>query len=372
MESERTLQEARKMQADTRWQLVLSRDANSDGAFVYAVRSTGIYCRPSCSSRRPRREQVVFFPLPAAAERAGFRPCRRCRPEQAKLPDPQVEMVRRACLYLDAQTGEPVKLADLSAHVGVSPYHLQRTFKRIMGISPRQYQDARRMERFKKELKEKRNVTYALYEAGFGSSSRLYEGAPSKLGMTPSTYRRGGPGVRIRYAIVASPLGRLLMAATERGVCRIGMGESDRLLENDLRKEFPAAEIVRDGSALRPWSNTLLKHLSGWQPRLELPLDIQATAFQKRVWETLQRIPLGTTRSYAEVARAVGKPRAARAVARACATNPVALLIPCHRVVASGGGLGGYRWGVERKKALLEGEKASAAASGRKRPAGEN
>ena len=347
------------MQIDTRWQLVLARDANSDGAFVYAVRSTGIYCRPSCSSRRPRHEQVVFFPLPAAAERAGFRPCRRCRPEQAKTADPQLEITRRACLLLDQRAGEPTSLAALAAQLGASPYHLQRTFKRVMGISPREYQEARRMERLKAELKGKRNVTDALYEAGFGSSSRLYEGVHSKLGMTPSTYRRGGQGMTIRYSIVASPLGRLLLAATERGVCRVAMGESDRQVADDLRHEFPAAEIRHDDAGLRAWTSSLLRQLNGWQPRPELPLDIRATAFQKRVWETLKKIPRGSTRSYGEVARAIGKPRAARAVARACATNPVALLIPCHRVVASGGGLGGYHWGIKRKEALLAREKNS-------------
>ena len=352
------------MEHKNQWSLVLARDAHSDGAFVYAVRSTGIYCRPSCASRRPRREQVVFFPLPAAAERAGFRPCLRCKPDRAKSPDPQVEMARRACLTLDAHPEETVTLAALAASVGASPYHLQRTFTRVMGISPRAYQDVRRMECFKKELKEKGNVTHALYEAGFGSSSRLYERAPSKLGMTPSTYRRGGPGVEIRYTVVASHLGRLLVAVTDRGVCRIGMGDSDRFLENDLCREFPAAQIHRDDSALRSWSNTLVKHLNGWQPRVELPLDIRATAFQMRVWETLRQIPLGSTRSYAEVARSVSKPRAARAVARACATNPVAILIPCHRVVRGDGSLGGYHWGAKRKEALLANEKGEA--SGRK------
>jgi AraC family transcriptional regulator of adaptative response/methylated-DNA-[protein]-cysteine methyltransferase len=353
------LQEAEKMQTDTRWQLVLARDAKSDGAFVYAVRSTGIYCRPSCSSRRPRREQVVFFPLPAAAERAGFRPCRRCRPEQAETADPQLEITRRACQFLDESAGEPTNLHALAAQLGASPYHLQRTFKRVMGISPREYQEARRMERLKTELKRKRNVTDALYEAGFGSSSRLYEGVHSKLGMTPATYRRGGQGATIRYSIVASPLGRLLLAATHRGVCRIAMGETDRQVAEDLRREFPAAVVHHDDAGLRAWTGTLLKQLNGWQPRPELPLDIRATAFQKRVWETLQRIPRGSTRSYSEVARAIGKPRAARAVARACATNPVALLIPCHRVVASNGSLGGYHWGIKRKEALLAGEKKS-------------
>ncbi len=346
------------MQAETRWKLVLARDSHSDGAFVYAVRSTGVYCRPSCASRRPRREQVVFFPLPAAAERAGFRPCRRCKPEQAKSADTQLELVRRVCRELDAGAGESVTLSTLAERLNLSSFHLQRTFKRVMGISPREYQDARRIERLKKELKDNRSVTYALYEAGFGSSSRLYEG--TKLGMTPLTYGRGGRGMTIRYAIVQSPLGRLLLASTERGVCRVGMGEDDAALAADLRDEFPAADIRRDDAALRSWSNSLIKHVNGWRPSAELPLDIRATAFQKRVWETLKKIPLGSTRSYAEVARAVGKPRAARAVARACATNPVALLIPCHRVVRGDGSLGGYHWGIERKKTLLAREKAAA------------
>ncbi len=346
------------MQAETRWKLVLARDSHSDGAFVYAVRSTGVYCRPSCASRRPRREQVVFFPLPAAAERAGFRPCRRCKPEQAKSADTQLELVRRVCRELDAGAGESVTLSTLAERLNLSSFHLQRTFKRVMGISPREYQDARRIERLKKELKDNRSVTYALYEAGFGSSSRLYEG--TKLGMTPLTYGRGGRGMTIRYAIVQSPLGRLLLASTERGVCRVGMGEDDAALAADLRDEFPAADIRRDDAALRSWSNSLIKHVNGWRPSAELPLDIRATAFQKRVWETLKKIPVGSTRSYAEVARAVGKPRAARAVARACATNPVALLIPCHRVVRGDGSLGGYHWGIERKKQLLERERTSA------------
>jgi AraC family transcriptional regulator, regulatory protein of adaptative response / methylated-DNA-[protein]-cysteine methyltransferase len=358
MKRERKFEEVWNMQAETRWNLVLSRDRQSDGAFVYAVRSTGIYCRPSCSSRRPRREQVVFFPLPAAAERAGFRPCRRCKPQQAKTADPQLEMVRRVCRELDAASGESMTLAALAEQLGTSPFHLQRTFKRVMGISPREYQDAKRVENLKKELKDNRSVTYSLYEAGFGSSSRLYEGA--KLGMTPLTYGRGGKGMTIRYTIVESPLGRLLLAATERGVCRVGMGDHDAALAADLRQEFPAAEIERDDAALRVWSNTLVKYSNGRVPHPELPLDIRATAFQKLVWETLKKIPLGSTRSYSEVARAVGKPRAARAVARACATNPVALIIPCHRVVREDGSMGGYHWGIERKKKLLAEEKGAA------------
>lgn len=341
----------------------MARDAHFDGAFVYAVRSTGVYCRPSCPSRRPTRGQVVFFERAAAAERAGFRPCRRCRPNASQPV--AVEKVRRACLFLDNHSDGAASLATLGAHVGLSPYHLHRTFKRVMGVTPREYLEARRFERLKKHLRERPNVTHALYEAGFSSSSRLYERAPSKLGMTPARYRRGGSGVAIRYTIVASPLGRLLVAATDRGVCRIGMGESDRYLEKDLRREFPAAEILRDDAGLRGWSKALLEQLLPGHAQPDLPLDIQATAFQERVWKALRRIPAGRTRSYAEVARAIGQPRAVRAVGRACAANPVALLIPCHRVVESGGGLGGYHWGIERKRTLLAREKASAGSKGK-------
>ncbi|HET7840772.1 MAG TPA: Ada metal-binding domain-containing protein, partial [Terriglobia bacterium] len=292
MKRDKQFEEVWNMQAETRWKLVLERDRHSDGAFVYAVRSTGVYCRPSCASRRPRREQVVFFPLPAAAERAGFRPCRRCKPQQAKSADPQLELVRRVCALVEYGTGEPLRLAALAANLKVSPFHLQRTFRRVMGISPREYQDARRVERLKKELKDNRNVTYALYEAGFGSSSRLYEG--TKLGMTPATYGRGGKGMSIRYTIVSSPLGRLLLGATGRGVCRVGMGDNDSTLEADLRREFPAAEIKRDDAGLHSWAATLGKRVNGSQPSRDLPLDIRATAFQKRVWETLKKIPLGS------------------------------------------------------------------------------
>jgi len=273
--------------------------------------------------------------------------------------------VRRVCLFLDTHAEGAASLRTLAAHVGLSPHHLHRTFKRVMGITPREYLEARRFARLKQELREHPNVTHALYEAGFSSSSRLYERAHAKLGMTPARYRRGGSGVAIRFTIVTSPVGRLLMAATDRGICRIGMGESDPYLERDLRQEFPAAEIRRDDAGLHGWSKILLEQLRQGLPQPSLPLDVQATAFQERVWEALRRVPAGGTRSYREVARAIGRPQAARAVARACATNPVALLIPCHRVVQSDGGLGGYRWGVDRKKSLLAREKALADSIGK-------
>lgn len=351
--------------AKNKWQVVLARDARFDGAFVFAVRSTGIYCRPSCPSRRPQRQHVIFFAVPEAAERAGFRPCRRCRPRQTNSVDPKVEKVREICRTIDAHPDETLSLSSLAASVGGSPYHLQRMFKRVMGVTPRQYSDARRLGRLKKSLKEKTNVTEAMYEAGYGSSRALYERAPAALGMTPGEYQRGGTGARIRYTIVSCPvgpagsLGRLLLAATDRGVCRVTMGERDDALEAGLRGEYPAAEITHDDVGLKDWSATVFKHLDGHQPHIDLPLDLKASAFQLKVWEALKSIPYGETRSYREIARAVGQPKAARAVGHACATNPVAVIIPCHRVVQTGGGLGGYGWGLKRKQILLARERVS-------------
>ncbi len=342
------------------WRAVIDRDTAFDGRVFFAVRSTKIYCRPSCPARRPRREQVVFFRLPEAAERAGFRSCRRCHPRNAAMTDPQVEMVRRACAYLESRAGETPTLEDLSSHTGVSPYHLQRVFKRIAGITPRQYAQAIRLGQFKAGVKKGATVTGAMYEAGYGSSSRLYERAPAQLGMTPADYRRGGKGARITYTITACSLGRLLVAGTEKGICSVRLGDSDAELEANLVNEYPAADISRDDADLSKWVGPLLSHLKGEQPHLDLPLDVQATAFQWSVWEKLREIPYGSTRSYGEVARSMGRPTATRAVARACATNPVALVIPCHRVVREDKGLGGYRWGIERKQTLLEHERAAA------------
>jgi len=342
------------------WQSVLARDVEADGAFVYAVRTTGIYCRPTCPARRPRRENVAFFALPEAAEQAGFRACHRCHPEQAAIRDPQVEVVQRVCRAIAANPEEPPTLASLGADVGLSPFHLQRTFKRVMGITPRQYADACRMDRLKSELRKGEAVTSALYGAGYGSPSRLYERAPAQLGMTPAVYRRGGAGMRIHYTVVPCPLGRLLVAATERGICAINLGDAEDTLADSLRKEYPAAAIARDASGLDSTVAAIIRHLHGQEPHLDLPLDVQATAFQWRVWEALQTIPYGSTRSYGEIARAIGQPTAARAVAQACATNRVALAIPCHRVVREDGDLGGYRWGIERKRTLLAQEQAGA------------
>jgi len=341
---------------DRRWRIVLAHDRRYDGAFVYAVRSTGIYCRPSCASRRPRRGQVTFFPIPEAAEREGFRACRRCRPTDAANGDPAVALVREACRALEAPDAPRVDA--LARQLGQRPHGLLRAFKRVLGITPQQYRDARRVARFKHELKRRPHVSPAVYEAGYGSSSRVYERADAQLGMTPATYARGGAGAEIAYAVVSSlpPLGRLLVAATERGICRIGLGDDAAGLEADLAAEFPAARIRKDRAGLEGFVTAIVAHLEGREPDLDLPLDIWATAFQRRVWQELQRIPYGETRSYADVARRIGRPTATRAVARACATNPAALVIPCHRVVREDGDLGGYRWGLERKRALLEQE----------------
>jgi AraC family transcriptional regulator, regulatory protein of adaptative response / methylated-DNA-[protein]-cysteine methyltransferase len=343
---------------ERRWRIVLARDRRYDGAFVYGVRSTGIYCLPSCPSKKPRRRQVEFFLRPDTAERAGFRACRRCRPGQATPADPRVVAVREACRLIDAHPDRPATLAALAARCGTTSHRLARAFQSVLGVSPRAYRDERRLARFKSRLKEGKRVSPALYDAGYGSTSRVYERAHAHLGMTPATYRRGGPGVRIRSLTVPCSLGWLLVAATERGICRISFGDSTAPLERALRTEFPAAEIARDDGTLEAWVAHLVAHLDGRAPQLDLPLDVRATAFQRRVWEELQRIPYGSTRSYSAVARAIGKPAAARAVARACATNPAAVVIPCHRVVREDGALGGYRWGFKRKAALLARENA--------------
>jgi len=368
MKKNRMLQHTEQPRAEAHWQAVQSRDRGADGAFVYAVRSTGIYCRPSCPSRKPGREQVVFFPLPEAAEQKGFRACRRCRPRATRLSDPRSEAVAMVCREIEAQirtedddSKSRLTLTALSAGVEMGPHQLERAFRRVMGITPRQYADAQRMRRLKSSLKKGDDVTTALYDAGFGSSSRLYERAPAQLGMTPATYRQGGAGMKIHYTIVSSPLGRLLVGATDRGISALYLGKDDGPLESSLHKEYPRAEIQRDRNGLEEWVGKILEHLRGREPNLDLPTDVQATAFQRRVWEELRKIPYGTTRTYSQVARAIGKPTAIRAVARACATNPVSVVVPCHRVVREDGNLAGYRWGVERKLALLQHESASRA-----------
>lgn len=347
------IQEVQMTQEDMYWQAVLERDSRFDGSFVFAVRTTGIYCNPSCAARHPRREHVVFFSRPQDAQVAGFRPCKRCSPNMHETPS--VALVQQMCRYIETHSDEPLTLAVLSKTFHLSPYHLQRLFKRIVGVTPRQYVQAQRMERLKAQLKMGDSVTEAMYEVGFSSSSRLYEQVP-RLGMTPTAYRHGGKGMHVSYTIVDCPLGRLLVARTERGLCAVCLGESDALLEAALLSEYPEATIERNVANLTQEIDVLLRHLQGKQPCLDLPLDVQATAFQQRVWNELRAIPYGETRSYREVAQALGDPKKARAVANACAHNPTALVVPCHRVVREDGSLGGYRWNVERKRQLLEQE----------------
>ncbi|HEX9023774.1 MAG TPA: bifunctional DNA-binding transcriptional regulator/O6-methylguanine-DNA methyltransferase Ada [Geobacteraceae bacterium] len=339
------------------WDAVVRRDAAFDGIFWSGVRTTGIFCRPSCASRLPRRENVLFFPLPELAIMAGMRPCRRCHPEKAALLNPQAEMVRRVCRLLDESVGENPDLAFLSRQLKVGQSHLQRIFKGLTGISPRQYLEARRMDLFRAGVKSGQSVTEAMYDAGYGSSSRLYEKAAGRLGMTPAVYGKGGRGMKMTYTFVENSLGYLLVAATDRGICSVMLGDEQESLANELRQEFPGAEIRRDDDRLRSQVATLLDCLAGQAPNEALPLDVQGTAFQMRVWEELRRIPRGSTASYGELAERIGRPKAVRAVGRACATNPVALITPCHRAVRANGELGGYRWGIERKRRLLEEEK---------------
>jgi AraC family transcriptional regulator of adaptative response/methylated-DNA-[protein]-cysteine methyltransferase len=334
------------------WEAVEARDRAMDGVFLYAVISTGIYCRPSCPSKRPRRENVVFFRAREAAEQAGFRPCKRCKPDSAGQGHPNGQLVEKVCRYIDEHPDDPATLETLGRALGMSPFYLQRSFKALTGITPRAYADSRRLNSLKAGLREGHSVTRSLYDAGYGSSSRLYEKSAAQLGMTPARYRKQGEGVVIHYAVASTRIGEMLLAATEQGICSIQFGESAAALEQQLRGEYPKAEISRTDGKLSDQVKALRAIIDG-KSTAALPLDIQATTFQRRVWQELQSIPRGATKSYSKIAADIGHPKAARAVARACASNPVAVAIPCHRVVREDGSLGGYRWGVERKRKLL-------------------
>ena len=341
---------------DRAWRAVVQRDRRFDGAFVYAVRSTGVYCKPSCASRQPLRTNVRFFDTADEAEAAGYRSCRRCRPRDASAAADT--LIERARDFLERNADRAVSLRELASHVRLSPSHLQRSFKRATGLSPKEYQNARRVNQLKSRLRAGDTVSRATYEAGFGSSSRVYERADRELGMTPAAFRRGGRGVAIAYTIAGTPLGRVLVATTERGVCAVELGSTDDEVVAALRRDFPEASIARGDEEHAEWINAVVKAIRDPRHSIDgrVPLDMQGTAFQKQVWKALRDIPSGARRSYAEVAKAIGQPSASRAVARACATNRLAVIVPCHRVVRGDGDLAGYKWGAERKKHLLEKE----------------
>ena len=345
--------------SDWRWLAVKNKTAEFDGAFYFAVRTTGIFCRPSCSSRPPKRENVSFFITPLEAEDAGFRACLRCRPKDKYFPGANAQLIANALQFLKWDQMETHTIEELSRHLNVSTSHMQKTFKLLLGLSPKEVLNMIRIKNFKEKVKET-DVTTSLYESGFGSSRSLYEKAGENLGMTPAVYKKGGKDMKIKYTIVDSPLGKLMVAATEKGICSISFGDDETGLLNELNKEFFAAEIEQNDTCLKDSVNVILKSLKGEKAILNLPLDVRASAFQLRVWSELRKIPFGETRSYGQIAEKLGNPKAVRAVARACATNPVALATPCHRVIAADGKLSGYRWGIERKEQLLRQEKENA------------
>jgi AraC family transcriptional regulator, regulatory protein of adaptative response / methylated-DNA-[protein]-cysteine methyltransferase len=334
------------------WQVAQAKDTSMDGVFFVAVRTTGIYCRPSCRSRTPKRQNVTFFASADECEAAGYRACKRCKPREL-TSDSRPEMVQQACDYLETEEAD-VSLSPVARRLGVKAEYLRRLFKRTLGVPPREYAASLRASRLKDGLRGGASVTQAMYDAGYPSSNRLYESVDAQLGMTPATYRRGGRGMAISYQIAECTLGKLLVAATERGICAVRLGDTDVQLEASLRHEFPLALMSRRNDPASEWVQEVVRFLDGHQVRLDLPMDIQGTAFQIRVWRALQAIAYGRTKSYSDVAKDIGMPKAVRAVARACATNPVPLIIPCHRVIRSNGELGGYGQGVERKVALLE------------------
>jgi AraC family transcriptional regulator of adaptative response/methylated-DNA-[protein]-cysteine methyltransferase len=345
---------------ESRWRAVAGRNPAADGCFVYAVRTTGVFCRPGCSSRRPKRGNVTFFADAAAARLAGFRPCRRCRPELASPLEGYRDRIVLACRSIEQSAQEP-PLAQLAGEAGLSPGHFQRLFRAIVGITPKQYAKARRLDRFRAGLKRDASVTDAVYAAGFGSSSRAYENVAARLGMPPAAYRKGAAGVVIRHATAPCSLGWVLVAATGRGICAIELADDPVILLDRLRLEFPGAALEPAAADFSATVAAVTGLIETPATGLALPLDIRGTAFQRRVWEALGEVPAGRTVSYAELARRVGNPRAARAVAQACAGNRLAVAVPCHRAVDSDGALRGYRWGLERKRALLQREATGAA-----------
>lgn len=341
--------------ADPRWTAVLARDPQADGRFVFAVRSTGVYCRPSCPSRHARPDNVEFHDTPADAERAGFRPCRRCTPDAPSPAERRDATIAALCRYIDQSEGIP-SLQQLVAQAGLSAYHLHRLFKATTGLTPRQYAAARRAERVRRELRGGKRVTDAIYAAGYESDSRFYAEADARLGMRPARFRAGGDRLEIRHVVGPCTLGQVLVGLSERGICAILLGDDPDALRTELAAQFPAAQLVAAGAEAEALLGRVVSLVDAPAQRIALPLDIRGTAFQQRVWRALQQVPPGETVSYAELARRVGAPRAVRAVAGACAANRLAVAIPCHRALRSSGELAGYRWGLERKRALIRRE----------------
>ena len=340
---------------DPRWTKVLARDAAADGEFVYSVATTGIYCRPACAARTPNRRNVAFHADCAAAEAVGFRPCKRCRPNEAPLRERQAALIADACRRMEVAE-DALSLGELADAAGLSPHHFHRLFRSITGLTPKAYADAHRAGRLREALADGASVTSALYEAGFGSSGRFYAAADGALGMKPKTYAKGGADTRIRYGIGQSSLGRVLAASSDRGICAILIGDDDATLIADLENRFPNADAIEADADFGTTLAAVIALVEAPGKGLDLPLDIRGTAFQQRVWQALRAIPAGETRSYAGLAQAIGQPDATRAVAGACAANRLAVAIPCHRIVKGDGALSGYRWGVDRKRALLERE----------------
>jgi AraC family transcriptional regulator of adaptative response/methylated-DNA-[protein]-cysteine methyltransferase len=340
-----------------RWEAVQRKDARRDGEFVFAVRTTGVYCRPSCAARRPKRENVTYFDDPAQARAAGFRACKRCHPDGTSTREKQVQAILAACRLIE-QAEERMSLATLAQQVGLSAYHFHRLFKEVTGVTPRDYHRARQIARLNANLKDSPSVTAAIYDAGFSSAGRFYDHADAMLGMTASSYRQGAPGEDIRYAVQTCALGLVLVAATARGVCTIEFGDSVAELTARLHQRFPKANFRPADAQFDAWLKRVLDYLEAPAAQLDLPLDVRGTAFQQQVWKALRDVPAGTTTSYTAVAQTIGRPSAVRAVAQAIASNVVAVAVPCHRVVRSDGSISGYRWGVDRKERLLVSEGA--------------
>ena len=340
---------------DPRWAAVRQRDRAADGTFFYSVKTTGVYCRPSCAARPPRPENVAFHLTTEDAVRAGFRPCRRCKPDQAPIPVQHAAQIAMLCRLIERAEVAP-SLEELARHAGLSPYHLHRRFKAVTGLTPKAYAVAERSKQVRRALDQGATVTDAIYEAGFNSNGRFYATSDAVLGMTPTAFRNGGIDIVIRFAIGDCSLGAILVAASERGVCAILLGDDPAALARDLQDRFPRAVLIGGDSEFEQQVARVVSMVEAPRVGLDLPLDIRGTAFQQRVWQALREIPIGTTQSYSDVARRIGAPTAVRAVAQACAANALAVAIPCHRVVRNDGGLSGYRWGVERKRALLDRE----------------